>query len=109
MSTQDRQGILVAQWRCLLCDLLTQPIAGLYADAEAAQLATVHDQVHHRGARTARSVVVDVIAFDELLDAVGADGVEQAVAAAAGDTVVTVTENVLNVPAGAWGPQAAAS
>jgi hypothetical protein len=47
----------VARWHCLSCGLATEPIRGGHAPREAAQLAVVHDQIHHRGALTARVVI----------------------------------------------------
>ena len=51
-----------ARWHCLGCGLATEPIQGALAAREAAHLAAVHDQVHHRGALSARVVISDVTA-----------------------------------------------
>jgi len=48
-----------ARWHCLGCGLATEPIRGVHAAREAALLAAVHDQVHHRGALSARVVITD--------------------------------------------------
>jgi hypothetical protein len=48
-----------ARWHCLSCGLSTAPTRGTAAAREIALLAGIHDQVHHRGALTARVVVSD--------------------------------------------------
>jgi len=46
-----------ARWLCPECDLASEPVRGAQATREVAQLAGIHDRVHHRGARSARVVV----------------------------------------------------
>jgi hypothetical protein len=43
-----------AHWACHLCHLSASPVTGPTATEEATLLASVHDRVHHAGARTAQ-------------------------------------------------------
>jgi hypothetical protein len=58
MSRHRRVALLVC-WSCPLCGLATDPACGPSAADETAHLATVHDLVHHGGARTAQLCFVE--------------------------------------------------
>jgi hypothetical protein len=46
--------VFSAQWTCAICRLDALPTQGPDAVAETELLASVHDRVHHGGARTAQ-------------------------------------------------------
>lgn len=48
-----------AHWACPACQLSTPPLIGVSAVEEITLLATVHDRVHHGGARTAHLVLAE--------------------------------------------------
>lgn len=58
MSRHRRVTSLVC-WTCPVCGLATEPACGPSAAAETAQLAAVHDRIHHGGARTAELCFVE--------------------------------------------------